>query len=350
MNSKWKYLRRLLKNKKDISIEINSSVPYITLPRPRYIFDVASPMSNARGTKPGNKDERSIGRRELYDYFIKRTNIPIIENTNVPEYDVVKEGKTNKGKQSQLDIPRTLLEKMKRLVVSDKELSADSLFGDPFHDTDLVYNRFAIKENYKRTAVVILCVDVSGSVSDIERIIGKSLIIGLLQFFGTNFDTVKFYCITHEVEAHFFGPVTVNKSEDPLSFLDTEAGKPLLDFSQFNGGGGTALEETIEILLDIKTKEPKTPTYLFYSGDLEVGTEDMANFNKQILAENMFNFYGFLVYGDAPVAKTLGHIPVDHTILIMGREVRRQNDPADVIKWVFDNLGKHGTFTYDKTR
>jgi hypothetical protein len=341
VNSKWKYLRRLLRAKKDISLETSSSVPYISLPRPRYIFNIFS-TGNAFGRKPSKEDEKAIGRKELYDYFIKESNLPIIENRSNPEYTTKKEGKTNKGRQSQLDLQRTLRKKMERLVVEGK-MDVDSLFDEPFVDNDLVYNRYALKEHYRREAIVINVVDVSGSISDIERIIGKSLIIGLLQFFGKKFHKTDFYCITHEHSAKLFGPVQLEKRDDPMKILDEEKGKPLLEFSKFRGGGGTSIKEVIEILEDIKKAHPKTPIYLFYSGDLEIFTEELIDFKKKVTESGIFDFYGFMIYNRSSDADALGTPANKSSILVMGRG---KSDPVKAISWVFKHLGKQGTFEY----
>jgi uncharacterized sporulation protein YeaH/YhbH (DUF444 family) len=351
LNSKWKYLRRLLKKRGDISLEHDSSVPAISLPRPRYGFKILVPQQALkRGPKPGTEDERSIGRKELYDYFIKETNIPIIESFTNPEFYVTKEGKTKKGRISQLDLKRTMVEKMKRHII-DGDDDLEDLFDKPFVDSDLIYNRYAMKEQIKRNAVVVLCVDVSGSISDIERIIGKSLIIGLLQFFGTNFDKTTFYLMTHEVEARIYGPVVVEKTDNPLSIIDDpKKGKPILEFSTLEGGGGTSLEQAVEYMRQIKKENPKVPAYLFYSGDLEVDSEDKELFEKAVLNEGVFDFNGFLVYNEDSYLFDVSTIAKKYSVLIMGREIRENNDPADAIAWVFRNLGKHGVHKYEKNR
>lgn len=349
MNTKWKYLRRLLKEKPNVSLDKTTKIPRLMLPRPMYVWEFDLGIS--KGTGPGDADEGALGRDEIVRYFLSDFQIPIILEESSYEFEVKKEGKSKIGRMSQLDIERTLKQKMKRLAV-EGNLEPEALFDEPFSDEDLIFNRFSIKESLSKKCLVVLGIDVSGSISDIERVIAKSLVIGLIQFFGTNFETTDFYGISHEVSAKLFGPLRIPKSDNPLYILDTEEALPIREFAKIQGGGGTSLYDFSIKTRSLANKYKNYSRYLFYAGDFSVFSNDLEVFEKQLFRDNLFHFYGIIVYDNESVFNTFSYIPANSSILFMGREIAVSNnvDTISVLNWIFKHLGKRGKFSYAQNR
>ncbi len=349
MNTKWKYLRRLLKEKPNVSLDKTTKIPRLLLPRPMYVWEFDFGIS--RGSGPGNEDEGTVGRDEIVKYFLSDFQIPIIIEETSYEFDVKKEGKSKVGRMSQIDIERTLKQKMKRLAI-EGNLDPSSLFDEPFSDEDLVFNRFSISEVVSKKCVVVLGIDVSGSISDMERVIAKSLIIGLLQFFGTNFEITDFYGVSHEVSAKVFGPLRVQKSENPLSTLDSEDAESIREFAKIQGGGGTSLYDFSIKVRKIANKYKNYSRYFFYAGDFSVFSNDLEIFEKTLFKEDPFHFYGIIVYDSENVFNTFSYIPRNSSILFMGREIAISNnvDTVAVLSWIFKHLGRTGKFNYAQNR
>ncbi|MEO0202312.1 MAG: DUF444 family protein [candidate division WOR-3 bacterium] len=349
MNTKWKYLRRLLKEKPNVSLDKTTKIPRLILPRPLYVWEFD--LGITKGNLAGSEDEGAVGRNEIVKYFLSEFQIPIIIEETGFEFDVKKEGKSRIGRMSQLDIERTLKQKMKRLAIEGK-LEPSSLFQEPFIDEDLIFNRFSIKEIISKKCLVILGVDVSGSISDIERVIAKSLVIGLIQFFGINFETTEFFGISHEVSAKVFGPLKIPKSENPLYILDSEDANPIREFAKIQGGGGTSLYDFSIKVKNIANKYKKYSRYFFYVGDFSVFSNDLEIFEKTLFRGDPFHFYGIIVYDSENVFHSFSYIPHNSSILFMGREIAISNnvDTVSVLNWIFKHLGKIGKFSYAQNR
>ncbi|MEO0224232.1 MAG: DUF444 family protein [candidate division WOR-3 bacterium] len=349
MNTKWKYLRRLLKEKPNVSLDKTTKIPRLSLPRPLYIWEFD--LGITTGSGPGSEDEGAVGRDEIVKYFLSEFQIPIIIEETSYEFDVRKEGKSKVGRISQLDLERTLRQKMRRLAI-EGNLDPSSLFDTPFSDEDLVFNRFSIKETLSKKCLVVLGIDVSGSISDIERVIAKSLLIGLIQFFGTNFEMIDFYGVSHEVSAKIFGPLKIQKSENPLTILDSESANPIREFAKIQGGGGTSLYDFSVKVRNIANKYKNYSRYLFYAGDFSVFSNDLEIFEKTIFRGDPFHFYGIIVYDSENAFSTFSYIPSNSSILFMGREIAVSSnvDTVSVLNWIFKHLGKIGKFSYAQNR
>jgi uncharacterized sporulation protein YeaH/YhbH (DUF444 family) len=355
MNAKWKYIRRVIRETGGKSF-LRGEVPVVELPIWYYSWKT-NLLANSGGSKGYGFDdgEFSFSNEEIEtNFFNLDSNIPIIRKNKQIIYDVVKEGKTNVGKFSQLDIERTLREKMKRLAIIDK-LDVNSLFDEPFVDQDLVFNRFVLKEKIERsgTCRFIFACDLSGSVSHEEAFLYKILFFNVVNYFSKHFNRLIITFMAHQVSVIVYDITWSRKEDDNLTFIrDLLNNKDNLVNPNYEypyriwnlvGGGGTSLKQLTNKLSDEKQSIEKNykndVKYFAYCGDFAVTKGDIIEF-IELLKELKFDWNMFLITrNEADIGSDIiGSFPVSSSII----RVPYFTDIINVAQLILKKWGSEG--------
>ncbi|HBZ04908.1 MAG TPA: DUF444 domain-containing protein [Massilia sp.] len=209
---------------------------------------------------------------EVMDWLWQDLRLPDLKpkpSPGIDDTELVREGWDKRGARSRLDRRRTLKEAIKRRAVQ-----ADPL---PFTDEDLRFRQLVNRPRPATAALIFFVVDVSASMTQLERRLAKSFFFFALQGLRRQYAKVAARFVAHTTQAWEF----------------REA-----DFFQVSGIGGTIASSAFRLVLDVVRREHlagQTNLYLFYASDGENFTEDRAA-TLQGLNElaGMFNYLGFV--------------------------------------------------------
>ncbi|WP_312552723.1 DUF444 family protein [Massilia sp.] len=209
---------------------------------------------------------------EVMDWLWQDLRLPDLKpkpSPGIDDTELVREGWDKRGARSRLDRRRTLKEAIKRRAVQ-----ADPL---PFTDEDLRFRQLVNRLRPATAALIFFVVDVSASMTQLERRLAKSFFFFALQGLRRQYAKVAARFVAHTTQAWEF----------------REA-----DFFQVSGIGGTIASSAFRLVLDVVRREHlagQTNLYLFYASDGENFTEDRAA-TLQGLNElaGMFNYLGFV--------------------------------------------------------
>lgn len=164
------------------------------------------------------------------------------------EVELVREGVDKRGARSRLDRRRTVKEAIKRRAVQTDPV--------PFTNDDLRFRQIVARQRPSSRAVVFFVIDVSASMTQIERKLAKSFFFFALQGIRRKYVNVTTRFIAHTTHA--------------WEFSESE-------FFQVSGVGGTIASSAFRLAHElIRTElDPSTSNiYLFYASDGENFTED----------------------------------------------------------------------------
>jgi uncharacterized sporulation protein YeaH/YhbH (DUF444 family) len=183
--------------------------------------------------------------------------------------ELVREGWDKRGARSRLDRRRTVKEAIKRRAVQTNPV--------PFTNDDLRFRQLVTRSRPSTSATVFFVIDVSASMTQIERRLAKSFFFFALQGIRRKYAKVETRFIAHTTHAWEFG-----ESE----------------FFQVSGIGGTIASSAFRLSLEVIKQElnpAQNNIYLFYASDGENFTEDRAA-ATQALTElaGMLNYIGYI--------------------------------------------------------
>lgn len=250
--SRWKYLKELIYNYPDIDISKegvlrNDILPTIPYSYVKIEFDNQYLFDSLYGSSGNEKEEvKLLDYDEFIEVYSKYFSLPHISKPSL-EYDVVRYGYSKKGTESQIDINKTLENKLKRLIMMGEELDEDimnKLFEIPFDNNDLVFHTFDVREKEISIPFVTLVIDISGSISDYHRLLYKSLLILILNYLSKNYDLSYVYLLAHSERAYDFGVHKLKKDIDIKKLINND--ENIQRFFRVNVGGATRYVEWIE--------------------------------------------------------------------------------------------------------
>lgn len=209
---------------------------------------------------------------EVMDWLWQDLRLPDLKpkpSPGIDDTELVREGWDKRGARSRLDRRRTLKEAIKRRAVQEDPL--------PFTDEDLRFRQLVNRPRPATAALIFFVVDVSASMTQLERKLAKSFFFFALQGLRRQYAKVAARFVAHTTQAWEFGEA---------------------DFFQVSGIGGTIASSAFRLVLDIVRREQlagQTNLYLFYASDGENFTEDRAP-TQLALNElaGMFNYLGFV--------------------------------------------------------
>lgn len=209
---------------------------------------------------------------DVMDWLWEEFKLPELKpraNTKVDELELVREGWDKRGARSRLDRRRTVKEAIKRRAVQ-----ADPV---PFTNDDLRFRQLVTRPRPSTSAVTLFLIDVSASMTQMERKLAKSFFFFALQGIRRTYAKVETRFIAHTTHAWEF-----NEGE----------------FFQVSGIGGTIASSAFRLALELVKSEfnpAQNNVYLFYASDGENFTEDRGAATGA-LAElgSLLNYIGYV--------------------------------------------------------
>ncbi len=251
---------------------------------------------------------------DIVDWLWEEMQLPNLEAKagKSREDDWTREGWDRRGARARLDRRRSLKESIKRRGVQTTA-GQDS---PAFTDEDLRYRQLAKREQPATQAVVILLLDVSGSMGERERQISKTFFFWAIQGLRRQYRDLELVFVAH--------------TSDAWEFQEEE-------FIRVSGTGGTVASaglQKVREIIDERFSPAQYNIYLFYASDGENFPSDQPQALEALedLAQDC-NYAGFLEI--APLAGTLPDSEIGKLFLDLARRdenvgAYRVNDTEDI--------------------
>ena len=188
---------------------------------------------------------------DVMDWVWEELKLPELKpkpSANIDEVELVREGWDKRGARSRLDRRRTIKEAIKRRAVQANPV--------PFTNDDLRFRQIVTRAKPSTSAVILFVIDVSASMTQLERKLAKSFFFFALQGIRRKYAKVETRFIAHTTHA--------------WEFSESE-------FFQVSGIGGTIASSAFKLALELARNEytaAQHNVYLFYASDGENFTED----------------------------------------------------------------------------
>lgn len=198
---------------------------------------------------------------DVMDWVWEELKLPELKPRNsarIEDVELVREGWDKRGARSRLDRRLTVKEAIKRRAVQAKagaEAEADAV---PFTNDDLRFRQVVSRLRPSTSATILFVIDVSASMTQIERKLAKSFFFFALQGIRRQYTRVETRFIAHTTHAWEFSE---------------------REFFQVSGTGGTIASSAFRLALDLIRTEldpAQNNLYLFYASDGENFSEDRA--------------------------------------------------------------------------
>jgi hypothetical protein len=231
--------------------------------------DVFNDPSRQRGPGekgPGGQDEGEVQLLlefkidDIVDWLWEEMQLPNLKARVGPseDSDWIREGWDRRGARSRLDRRRSFKEMVKRRGVPGATPT--------FTDEDLRYRQLARRRQPAIHAVVFFLLDVSGSMSDRDRKLAKTLFFWAVQGLRREYRSLETVFVAHTTEAWEF----------------TEA-----EFFQVSGTGGTVAStglSKVREIIDDRYNPGRCNIYLFYASDGDNSVSDAADARESLSA------------------------------------------------------------------
>lgn len=243
--------------------------------------DILQPGQDEDGTGEGSEGGNEDGEVKLLlefsiddvmDWIWEELKLPDLKpkpSARIDEMELVREGWDKRGARSRLDRRRTVKEAIKRRAVQTDPV--------PFTNDDLRFRQLVTRSRPSTSAAVFFVIDVSASMTQIERKLAKSFFFFALQGIRRRYAKVETRFVAHTTHAWEFGEG---------------------DFFQVSGIGGTIASSAFKLTLDIIRSELNTAQnniYMFYASDGENFTEDRASAHQSLTElARMLNYIGYI--------------------------------------------------------
>ncbi|MBZ2209738.1 DUF444 family protein [Massilia soli] len=209
---------------------------------------------------------------DVMDWVWEELKLPELKpkpSAKIDELELVREGWDKRGARSRLDRRRTIKEAIKRRAVQ-----ADPV---PFTNDDLRFRQIVTRAKPSTSAVILFVIDVSASMTQLERKLAKSFFFFALQGIRRKYAKVETRFIAHTTHAWEF-------SES--------------DFFQVSGTGGTIASSAFKLALELARNDYSAAqhnVYLFYASDGENFTEDRAAATEALTElGKVLNYIGYV--------------------------------------------------------
>jgi uncharacterized sporulation protein YeaH/YhbH (DUF444 family) len=209
---------------------------------------------------------------DLIDWLAEELELPDLRpksGANILEQEIVREGSGKRGIRARLDRRWTLKQALKRRAIQTDPA--------PFTDDDLRFHQLRSRPRPSSNAVVFFVLDVSMSMTEVERKLAKTFFFFALSGLRRQYHRIDLRFIAHTTEAWEF---------------------PEQQFFEVTGSGGTAASSAFLLALKLMA-EHYSPSqynaYLFYASDGENAADDRVPATDALrgLAEQM-NYIGYL--------------------------------------------------------
>ena len=235
---------------------------------------------------------------DIVDWLWEEMQLPNLEAKagKSREDDWTREGWDRRGARSRLDRRRSMKESIKRRGVQ----TSAGQESPSFTDDDLRFRQLAKREQPATQAVVILLLDVSGSMGERERQISKTFFFWAIQGLRRQYRQLDLVFVAHTSEA--------------WEFQEEE-------FFRVSGTGGTVASaglKKVREIIDERFSPSQYNVYLFYASDGENFPSDQPQAMTALedLAKDC-NYSGFLEV--APLAGTMPDSEIGKLFLDLAR-------------------------------
>jgi hypothetical protein len=209
---------------------------------------------------------------DVMDWIWEELKLPDLQpkpGARIDEVELVREGWDKRGARSRLDRRRTIKEAIKRRAVQANPV--------PFTNEDLRFRQIVTRIRPSTSATILFVIDVSASMTQLERKLAKSFFFFALQGIRRKYAKVETRFIAHTTHAWEF-------SEQ--------------EFFQVSGIGGTIASSAFRLVNELVRKEldpAHNNIYMFYASDGENFTEDRAAASHS-LSElgGLLNYIGYI--------------------------------------------------------
>jgi len=160
--------------------------------------------------KPGDKKgeeyyEVEISLDELAKYLFDELELPDMERksfTKSKSEKLKRTGYRPQGIIPRLDKKKSAINRIKRLKAK-RRLGAEKEEGleGSFHTDDLTYRHYKSKMKENTNAVIVMMMDVSGSMGKRKKFLARSFFFLLYQFIRSKYDQTEVVFISHDMEA-----------------------------------------------------------------------------------------------------------------------------------------------------
>ena len=209
---------------------------------------------------------------DIIDWLMEDLELPDLRpksGTNVEDEEIVREGSGRRGIRARLDRRRTLKQAVKRRAIQEDPAA--------FTDDDLRFHQLRARPRTANNAVVVFALDVSASMTSVERKLAKTFFFFALSGLRRQYHRVDVRFVAHTTEAWEF---------------------PEREFFEVTGSGGTMAScafTLVQKLLEEHYEASQYNAYLFYASDGENATDDRqaAAATLRRLAERL-NYVGYV--------------------------------------------------------
>lgn len=164
----------------------------------------------SRPDKPGNEAgeeyyDVEMSLDELAEYLFADLGLPDLQKkqlTNISANKMKRSGYRPQGIIPRLDRKKSAIARIKRMKAAGfipEEVEEDETF--PFHEDDLKYRHYKLKDEPCTNAVIFFIMDVSGSMTQDKKFLARSFCFLMYQFIRTKYENVEVVFVTHDVDA-----------------------------------------------------------------------------------------------------------------------------------------------------
>lgn len=163
-----------------------------------------------RPDKPGSESgeeyyDIEMSLDELAQHLFADLGLPDLQRkqlTNISTHKFKRSGYRPDGIIPRLDRKKSAIARIKRMKVSGfKPEEAEEGETFPFHEDDLVYRHFKMKDEPCTNAVVFFVMDVSGSMTQDKKFLARSFCFLLYHFIRSKYENVEVVFVTHDSQA-----------------------------------------------------------------------------------------------------------------------------------------------------
>jgi sporulation protein YhbH len=164
-----------------------------------------------RPDKPGNESgeeyyDVEMGLNELAEYLFADLGLPDLQRkqlTNISSHKLKRKGYRPQGIIPRLDRKKSAISRIKRMKAAgfepDKVEEGETF---PFHEDDLKFRHYKLKDEPCTNAVVFFVMDVSGSMDQNKKFLARSFCFLMYQFLRTKYENIEVVFVTHDTAAH----------------------------------------------------------------------------------------------------------------------------------------------------
>lgn len=233
------------------------------------VLDKGQRGKPSRPDKPGNESgeeyyDVEMSLDELAQYLFADLGLPDLQKKQLASISSTKlkrNGYRTEGIMPRLDRKKSAIARIKRMKAAGfdpEEAEEGETF--PFHEDDLKFRHYKLKDEPCTNAVVFFVMDVSGSMDQTKKFLARSFCFLMYHFIRTKYERIEVVFITHDAEAKEVG-------EDSFFTVSTY--------------GGTVASSGLSLANEIiDTRYPKAAwnCYAFHLSDGDNFSDDNENY------------------------------------------------------------------------